>query len=65
MSYPIKLKKGEALTRTLFKASNEFILNISTIYDLTKMSLHDFLNVIKQNPNSSFTTIKDMYNIQH
>ena len=26
---------------------------------MTKISFHDFLNAIKQNPNLSFTTIKD------
>ena len=43
----------------MFKAINEFILNISMFYDITKISLNDFLNAIKQNPNLSFTTIKD------
>ena len=57
------IKKGEPLTRTLFKAINEFILNISIFYDITKISFHDFLNAIKQNPHLSFTTIK--YNVQY
>ena len=56
----IKLKKkGEPLTRKLFKAINEFVLHISIFYDFTKMWFHDFLNAIKQNANIYFTTIKD------
>ena len=54
-----KVKKGEPSTRKLFKAINESILNISIFYDITKISCNDFLNAIKQNPNLSFTTIKD------
>ena len=63
MSYSIEIRKGEPLTRKLFKAINEFILNISIFYDITKISCHDFLNVIKQNPISYFTTIED--NVQY
>ena len=46
-----KMKKGEPLTRKLLKAINEFVLDISIFYDLTKISLNGFLNAIKQNPN--------------
>ena len=63
MSCSIKLKTGEPLTRKLFKAINEFILNISIFYDITKISLNSFLNAIKQNPNLSFTIIK--YNVKY
>ena len=45
--------------RKLFKAITELILNISIFYDFTKISLNDFLIAIKQNPNLSFTIIKD------
>ena len=59
MSYSIKLKNGEPLTRKLFKAMNEVILNISIFCDITKISFTD--NAIKQNPNLYFTTIKDNF----
>ena len=54
-----KVKKGEPLTRKLFEAVNEIVLNISIFYDIIKLSLNDFLNSITQNLNLSFTTIKD------
>ena len=58
-----KSEKGKPLTRKLFKAITEFDLNISIFYDITKTSCHDFWMLQKQNPNLSFTTIKD--NVQY
>ena len=58
-----RIKKGEPLTRKLFKAINEFILHMSIFYDITRISCHGFLNAIKQNPNLSFTAIKE--NVQY
>ena len=58
-----KVKKGEPLTRKLFKAINDFIFHISIFYDITTIPYRDFLNAIKQNPNLHFTTIKD--NVQY
>ena len=55
-----KIKNGEPLTRKLLKAIKECILNISILYDITKMSDNDFLNAIKQVPHLAFTTIKDI-----
>jgi len=54
-----KLKKGEPLTRKLFKAIEDFILNISIFYDIKHMSFHDFYEAIRLNPNLYFTIIKD------
>ena len=43
----IKVENGEPLTRKLFKAIQECILDISLFYDVTKISCIDFLNAIK------------------
>ena len=54
-----KIKNGEPITRKLFKAINDFILDISIFYDITNMSFGKFLQAVKQNPNLYFSTIKD------
>ena len=43
-----RIKKGEPLTRILFKAIHEFILDIYIFDDITKISFLDFLKAIKQ-----------------
>jgi hypothetical protein len=52
-----KINNREPITRKLFKAINEFILNIAIFY--TNMSFHDFFEAVRRNPNLYFTTIKD------
>ena len=54
-----KLKNKEPLTRKLFKAINDFILDISMFYNLSNISPIDFLKAVKQNPNLKFETIKN------
>ena len=54
MNYSIKLKMESHY------AIKECILNMSIFYGITKMSCNDFLNAIKQNPNLTFSTIKDV-----
>lgn len=53
----IKINNREPITRKLFKAINEFILNIAIFY--THMSFNDFFEAVRRNPNLYFTTIKD------
>jgi len=54
-----KIKKGEPITRKLFKAINDFILNILIFYDIKHISFHDFFEAVRNNPNLYFTIIKD------
>ena len=42
----------------MFKAIHGFILSVSIFYGISKISLDDFLEAIKQNPKLSFTTTK-------
>jgi hypothetical protein len=43
----------------LFQAIDEFVVDTSTFYAITKTSWNDLLNAIKQNPNFTCTTLKD------
>ena len=54
-----KIKKGEKLTRILFKAIDQFILKFSIFYDINKISFLDFMKTIKQTQIYLFTIMKD------